>query len=220
MINKQKNMNTKLKIALSLAFTAVAFSASAQKTYTEGVVTISMDMMGQSIEAKNYFSTDSTAIVFAAGPANIKVLTNNKGTYMAYLVDVPVASIKKAAIATPAEVEEELGKLPALTFVKTTETKIINGFNCKKVTVTDTKTNKTYDFWVTNDVSLPSTPMSKVYEKAGGVPIQYYSFRDGQSSQVTVKSIVAEKAPAGTFAVPSNYDRITMDELNAMRGGK
>jgi hypothetical protein len=211
-------MNTKLKIALGLAFTAIAFNASAQKTYTQGVVTIDMIAMGQSIEAKNYFSTDSNAVTFSAGPANIKVLTNNKGTYMAYLVDVPVASIKKAAIATPSEVEEELGKLPALTFAPTTETKVINGFNCKKVIATDTKTSKTYDFWVTNDVSLPVTAMSKVYEKAGGLPIQYYSFRDGQSSQITIKSIVEQKPAAGTFSVPRDYDKITMDDLKAMSG--
>jgi hypothetical protein len=211
-------MNTKLNIALGLAFTAIAFNASAQKAYTQGVVTIGMDMMGQSIEAKSYFTTDSNAVTFSAGPANIKVLTNNKGTYMATLVDVPVASIKKAAIATPSEVEEELAKLPVLTFAPTTETKVINGFNCKKVVVTDTKTSKTYDFWVTNDVSLPTTAMSKVYEKAGGLPIQYYSFRDGQSSQITIKSIVDQKPAAGTFSVPRDYDKITMDDLKAMSG--
>lgn len=211
-------MNTKLKIALGLAFTAITFTANAQKTYTDGIATISMGMMGQSIEAKNYFSQDSTAIMFSAGPASIKVLTSNKGTFMATLVDVPAAAIKKVAIATPDEIDQELAKIPALTFTPTTETKVINGFNCKKVIATDTKTSKTYDFWVTNDVSLPKTMMSKIYDKAGGVPIQYYSFRDGQSSEITVKSIVEGKAPAGTFSVSKDYEKITMDDLKAMSG--
>ncbi|MES2428181.1 MAG: DUF4412 domain-containing protein [Bacteroidota bacterium] len=213
-------MNIKLKIALGLAFTAVAFNASAQKNYTQGVMTISMEVQGQPVEAKNYFTTDSTVVSFAAGPANIKVITDNKGTFMAYLIDVPIASKKMAAVATPAEVEEEYSKLPSLTFAPSTETKVINGFNCKKVVVTDTKSNKTYDFWVTNDVTMPLTPVSKVFEKAGGVPIQFYSFRDGQSAQITVKSIVEQKVPAGIFKIPGDFDKITMEQLNAMRGGK
>ncbi|MFD0764704.1 DUF4412 domain-containing protein [Mucilaginibacter lutimaris] len=213
-------MNNKLfTVALGIALTATAMSASAQKAYKEGVATLSMSVMGQTVDAKNYFNADSSAIAFSAGPANIKVLTDNKGTYMVYLVDVAVASIKKAAVATPAEVEEQYSKLPVYTFAPTTETKVINGFNCKKVVATDTKDNKKYDVWVTNDISLPMNAASKVYAKAGGVPIQYTSTRDGQTSEITVKSVTEQKLPKGTFAVPADFDKITMEELNSMRGG-
>jgi len=206
-------------VAMGLALTATAISASAQKAYKEGVATLTMNAMGQSIEAKNYFRTDSSAVAFTAGPANIKVLTNSKGNYMAVLVDVAVASIKKAAIATPAEIEEELAKMPHLTFAPSTETKVINGFNCKKVVATDTKANKNYDIWVTNDISLPETTASKYYAKAGGFPIQYVTFQNGQSSEVTVKSVVEQKVPAGTFSIPKDFDKITMDDLKSMGGG-
>ncbi|GGH00859.1 DUF4412 domain-containing protein [Mucilaginibacter phyllosphaerae] len=206
-------------VATGLALTATAISASAQKAYKEGVAVISMNAMGQTIEAKNYFRTDSSAISFNSGPAVIKVLSDTKGTYMAVLIDVAVASMKKAAIATPAEVEEEMGKLPALTFAPGTETKVINGFNCKKVVATDPKTSKTYDIWVTNDVSLPPNAASKVYAKAGGLPIQYVTFQNGQPSQVTIKSIAEQKVPAGTFAIPADFDKITMDDLKSMSGG-
>ena len=205
--------------ALGLALTATAMSASAQKAYKEGVATLSMSVMGQTVEAKSYFSADSTAVAFSAGPANIKVLSDNKGTSMVYLVDVAVASIKKAAVATPAEVEEEYAKLPVYTFAPTTETKVINGFNCKKVVATDAKANKSYDVWVTNDISLPLNAAAKVYAKSGGVPIQYTSVRDGQTSEVTVKSVTEQKLPAGTFAIPSDFEKISMDDLKAMSGG-
>ena len=205
--------------ALGLALTATAMSASAQKAYKEGVATLSMSVMGQTVEAKSYFSADSTAVAFSAGPANIKVLSDNKGTSMVYLVDVAVASIKKAAVATPAEVEEEYAKLPVYTFAPTTETKVINGFNCKKVVATDAKANKSYDVWVTNDLSLPLNAAAKVYAKSGGVPIQYTSVRDGQTSEVTVKSVTEQKLPAGTFAIPSDFEKISMDDLKAMSGG-
>jgi hypothetical protein len=206
-------------VAMGLALTATAINANAQKAYTEGVATISTSMMGQATEAKSYFRPDSAALAFTAGPANIKVLSDAKATFMAILVDVSIASIKKAAVLSPAEIEEAHAKMPVLKFTPGTETKVINGFNCKKVVATDTKTSKTYDIWVTNDISLPTTAIAKYYQGAGGVPIQYTSFQDGQTTEVTIKSIVEQKVPTGTFGIPGDFERITMDDLKAMSGG-
>jgi hypothetical protein len=206
-------------VAMGLALTATAINANAQKAYTEGVATISTSMMGQATEAKSYFRADSAALAFTAGPAIIKVLSDAKATFMAILVDVSIASIKKAAVLSPAEIEEAHAKMPVLKFTPGTETKVINGFNCKKVVATDTKTSKTYDIWVTNDISLPTTAIAKYYQGAGGVPIQYTSFQDGQTTEVTIKSIVEQKVPAGTFGIPGDFERITMDDLKAMSGG-
>ncbi|MBK0379113.1 hypothetical protein [Mucilaginibacter segetis] len=206
-------------VALGMVLSATAITASAQKKIDEGVATFDMNMQGQSVEAKHYFTKDSSAVAFSAGPANIRVISDAGFKYYAVIVDVPVASIEKAAIAKPAEVEEVTSKFPVLTFAPTTETKVISGFNCKKVVATDTKTNKTYDIWVTNDISVPSTGFSKYYEKIGGYPVQFTTFQDGQTSEVTVKSVTAEKAPAGTFGIPAGFDKITLDDLKAMSGG-
>jgi len=212
-------MNIKLfTAALGLLLTVTAISASAQKTYTEGLVTLSMTMNGQQVQPKYYFRADSTALMFSMGPATIKILQDTKLTWTAVLVDVPVASIKKAAIATPAEIEDALNALPKLTFAPTTETKQISGFNCKKVVATDTKTNKTYDIWVTNDISVPASAFASYYAGAGGFPVQYTSFSMGQTSEATDVSVSDQKVPKGTFAVPADYDKITMEELKSMGG--
>ena len=100
-------MNIKLfSIALGLALTTITINASAQKTYTHGAIAVSMPMQGAQVDAKQYFTSDSTALSFTAGPATIKVLVDSKETFIAVLVDVPVASMKKAAIYKPAEIEE------------------------------------------------------------------------------------------------------------------
>jgi hypothetical protein len=168
---------------------------------------------------KDYFTPDSSAMSFSAGPATIKILSNAKKTFFAVLVDVPVASIKKAAIATPDEIDQQMAALPKFTFTPSTETKQISGFNCKKVVATDTKTSKTYDIWVTTDVSIPSNAFADYYAGAGGFPIQFTSFSQGQEASVTVTAITDEKAPAGTFAISADFDKITMDDLKAMSGG-
>lgn len=209
-----------LNVALGLALTATAMSANAQKKYTEGVVDFTTSMMGQQIQAKSYFRADSNAFAFSNGPANIKILTDANAKSMVILVDVPVANIKKAAVASPDDIEQALAAMPQFTFAPGTETKVISGFNCKKVVATDSKTKKSYDIWITNDIEIPTTGVAKYYAGIGGFPVQYTSFSQGQSTEVTVKSVTEQKVPAGTFGIPADFEKITMDDLKAMRGGK
>jgi hypothetical protein len=209
-----------LSVALGIAFSATVMSASAQKTYTEGVVTYKTSMRGQDVEIKNYFRADSTAAIFSAGPATIKLLSDANHKSFAVLVDVPVASIKKAAIYTPDEVDQAMSAFPTFTFAPGTETKQIAGFNCKKVVATDNKDKKTYDIWVTNDITVPSTAIPEYYKAAGGFPVQYTAFQQGQSTEITVSSVTDTKAPAGTFGIAPDFDKISKDDLAAMSGGR
>jgi hypothetical protein len=209
-----------LSAALGIVLSATVMSASAQKAYTEGVVTYKTSMRGQDVEIKEYFRADSNAATFSAGPATIKILSDAHHKSLAILVDVPVASIKKAAIYTPDEVEQAMSGFPTFTFAPGTETKQISGFNCKKIVATDTKDKKTYDIWVTNDISVPPSAVPLYYKEIGGFPVQYTAFQQGQSTDVTVASVSEQKAPAGTFGIPADFDKISKDDLAAMSGGR
>jgi len=209
-----------LSAALGIVLSATVMSASAQKAYTEGVVTYKTSMRGQDVEIKEYFRADSNAATFSAGPATIKILSDANHKSLAILVDVPVASIKKAAIYTPDEVEQAMSGFPTFTFAPGTETKQISGFNCKKVVATDNKDKKTYDIWITNDISIPPSAVPFYYKEIGGFPVQYTAFQQGQSSDVTVASVSDQKAPAGTFGIPADFDKISKDDLAAMSGGR
>lgn len=211
-------MNTKLNIALGLAFTAIAFTASAQKTYTQGVATYQMTVPQGEVESKLYFTADSNAVISQRGPATVKMVGNAKGTFFAVLVDVPVASMKKAAVLTPDEIDQALADAPKFTFTPTTETKVISGFNCKKVNVKDTKSGSSYTAWVTNDITLPAVSLLKPFKDAGGTPVQFTAIQQGQAVEVLLKSISDDKAPAGTFSL-AGFDRISLDDLKSM-GGK
>jgi hypothetical protein len=213
-------MNIKLlNVALGIVLTATTISASAQKNYTQGAITLTTDMRGNPVTIKDYFTADSNSMSFTTGPATIKILSDSKGKFFAVLVDVPVASIKKAAIYNPDEIDQMTAAFPKFTYAPSTETKQISGFNCKKVVATDTKTNKTYDVWITNDFTVPESGFAKYYAGIGGIPIQYTSFSQGQEASVTITGVTDEKAPAGTFAISGDFDKISLDDLKAMSGG-
>ncbi|RVU01050.1 DUF4412 domain-containing protein [Mucilaginibacter limnophilus] len=210
--------STIFKTAFCLAFSAFALTASAQKTYTEGVITYSVNSPQGEIEAKTYFRGDSSLYSAQQGPADIKIITTKAGNYLAVLVDVPVANMRKAAIATPAEIEEGKAEQPKFTFTPTTETKEISGFKCKKVTVKDPKSGSNFDAWVTNDITVPPGMLTKLFEGAGGVPVQFTTVQMGAAINVTLKTIAADKVPAGTFGIPAGFDRMTLTELKSMGG--
>ncbi|MDB5006814.1 MAG: hypothetical protein JWP45_1207 [Mucilaginibacter sp.] len=212
-----------LSVALGLALSATILSASAQN-YTEGLVTMKTSSRGQDIELKEYFRGDSTATIFSAGPANIKLLADANYKFFAVLAEVSAYNIKKAAIYTPEEIDQVLSSFPTFKFAPSTETKQISGFNCKKVVATDTKTQKTYDVWITNDISLPSTVIDKYYASIGGVPIQYTSFQKGPDGALVIADYIIsgvsdQKAPAGTFGIAPGFDKISKADLDAMSRG-
>lgn len=208
-----------LKFAFGLSLSIAALGASAQKTYTEGVATYTVKSAMGDAESKVSFRGDSSCSSSQYGPAQVKLISTTKGSYFAVLVDVPVASMKKAAVLTPDEIDQASAAAPKLTFTPTTETKQIGGFNCKKIQAKDPKSGATYDAWVTNDISAPTNIMSKLFDGAGGFPVEFTTVQQGQQVSVSLKSINAEKVPAGTFGVPAGYDKITYEELMSMRGG-
>ena len=191
-----------------------------KKNYTEGVINYDVSTNGQQSEAKTFFRGDSSSYQMQQGPASINILSNVKGNYMVILVDVPVASIKKAAVLTPADIEQLKDQEPNFTFTPTTETQTISGFSCKKVLAKDSKSGSNSDVWVTNDITVPANNSTKYFANAGGYPIKFTITQRGTPVQITLKSIVQEKVKPGTFGIPADFDRITMDELKAMSGGR
>jgi hypothetical protein len=214
-----------LSVAVGIALSATVLSANAQKKYQAGLVSIKTSAGGQAIEMKQYFRSDSIATTFSAGPATIKLLADANYKFFAVVAEVAAFKVKKAAIYTPDEIDQALSVAPAFTFVPSTEKKQISGFNCKKVVATDTKTQKTYDIWITNDISLPTAVIEKCYATIGGVPIQYISFQKGPDGTLsiadnTVIGVSDQKAPAGTFGIAPDFDKISKAELDAMAGDK
>jgi len=66
-------MSIKLfKVAMGIALTATAVSASAQKAYTSGVISYSTEVQGQPADVKEYFTPDSTSAVMTVARQTLK----------------------------------------------------------------------------------------------------------------------------------------------------
>jgi hypothetical protein len=209
-----------LSAALGLALTTLVIGAKAQTSIPEGIASYTTELMGQPADVKAYFNPDSSATVITFGAGNVKILQTAKHDYVAVVLDIPVAQLKKAGIETPAEIEQAKADYPTFTFTPTTTApKQISGFTCKRVVAKDNKTNKEYDVWVTNDITTPSTGMPLYYANAGGYPVQYTAFQKGQDGSmqettITLTSIVAGKAPKGTYSIDSDFEKVSMSDLH------
>jgi hypothetical protein len=217
------NILTVKKIGLGLAFTATVIAAKAQKTYTQGVVNYNVNSNGTDVDAKSYFKADSSTFEYSQGPAALKMISNKAFDYFAILVDVPVASIKKAAISTPGEIEEAMDAAPSFTFTATNETKKIGDYNCTKYTAKEIKSGTSYDLWITKDIMLPANILTRAYATVAGTPVIFTFLQAGMGGKmvaqtVTLKSVSDDKVPAGTFKIPADFDKMSMSDLKAMGG--
>jgi hypothetical protein len=210
--NKHHMNNKFLTATLCVALSALAVTTKAQTKYTEGVITYDVKSQMGAAESKAYFKGDSIASTSKQGPAYLRFISAKNGEYFAVLVDVPVAKIKKAGIATPAEIEEFAAMIPKFKYEPSTETKDINGFKCKKVNVSDDKGGK-FEAWITNDISVPPSTLSYPLKDIGGVPIQFVSLQMGQKLDITVKTITNDKVPAGIFSIPADFTKGSLADL-------
>src|ERR1700712_73616 len=217
------NILSMKNVALGLALSATVVGAKAQKKITEGSATYSVSVGGQTADVASYFKGDTSSVAFQRGPAKINMIGTKDGNYVVVLVDVPVANMKKAAIGTPAEIDEAQASEPVYAFSKTDETKKIGDYNCKKYIAKNTKDGANYDLWITNDVSIPANLVTKLYESLGGTPVQFTFLQGGNAKMAqvfTLKSVTETKVPANVFKVTSEYDKMTLTDMQNMGKGR
>lgn len=209
-------------VALGLALSATVMAAKAQKVINEGMATYTITVAGQTVETASYFKGDTSSIGFQRGPAQIKMVGTKDGGYFVVFVDVPVANMKKAAIGTPAEMDEAMAAEPQYAFTKTDETKKIGDYNCKKYVAKDPRDGASYDLWITTDVTIPANIITKYYASLGGTPVMFTYLQNGSAKgaqQVTLKSVSDAKVPANTFKVTADYDKMSLTDMQNMGKG-
>lgn len=178
----------------------------------KGTITYYTD--NQQITAlKLYFTPDTSAYASFQRAGNIAQLRDSKGQFFAsfsfrsgYVVEF------YEFYENPFDVSAFLKTAPKFNYTYTEEPKQIFGFKCKKVIATDTKSHESFDVWVTNDISVPSTAMPLFYADIKGFPIQYTVVNDGIKTLQTIRSVTDERVPNRIFGIQHTFQKLTFKE--------
>jgi len=218
-------MIKKITIAFILIVATITI-AIAQKKINEGIVTYMVTYDLSADQQQNagrlpseiicYFRADSTAAIASQDGATVKGVSVFKTNYHSLIIDLPALSKKLIVVMTADEVEQEKASLPKFNYEKGTEKKIINGFNCTRGTLTDSKAGSSYEIWLTNDIDIPLTSVSRIAGGLNGVPIRFVTFNNGYKINAVVKEVKEQPVPKGFFTAPKNYVAISYSELKSM----
>lgn len=221
-----KMEKTKKIIASFIALAMVITVVKAQKQIKEGVVVYSASYDIPADQLQNYstlpteitiyFRGDSTAAMVNQNGAIIKGVSVLKNNYHSMIVDIPANGKRIVVVMTPAEVEQEKATNPQFSGKSGTEKQKINGYNCTKTTITDTKTGAFYDIWVTNDIDMVPNSLSNLVSTFGGVPIKFVTFNRGIKINAELIDISETPVPPGFFSATKDYQPMSFEQLKAM----
>lgn len=104
----------------------------------------------------------------------------------------------------------------------TNETKVIEGYNCKKALVTDEDGNVS-TFWFTEEIHAAKKGQSYLNQDVPGFPMQFETNNNGMKMTMTVTK-VEEQLPKNSkdlfsLNIPEGYKEMTMDQLKQMGMG-
>ncbi len=127
---------------------------------------------------------------------------------------VKMLDLKQACIEDEAAIINE-NKNYTLSFVETSETKEIGGYNCKKVIVTmpDDPSVK-FDVYYTEELNVSNPNENTPYSQLKGMLMQYRLKKLGLELEFTAKGVTKEKIADTEFELPAYYKVITTQEMD------
>lgn len=210
-------------MALFLMFAVTITAVKAQRQIREGIVTYSATYDIPADQLQNYstlppqiviyFKGDSSAAIVNQGPAIVKGVSVFKTNYHSMIIDIPSVPKKIFVLLSQSEVEQEKASNPQFTGRNGTEKQVINGYNCTKTTITDSKSGATYDIWITNDIDIAPNSVSRLVSTFGGVPIKFVTFNSGIKINMQLEQLEETPVPAGFFTAGKDYQPMSYDQL-------
>lgn len=209
-----------------------SFVAQAQKTFKEGTITYTVEydlppdqqaMVAMlPAEYKVNFKGDMSVFKMDMGMFATQQVYNQSSKEILSLTDVPMQS-KKVAVKMNSEQGQKMQDLQYgekdYDVKETTETKLINGYNCKKYIMNDKIASEQTEVWVTTDIKLPTNILTANYLKIVGIPVQFSTNARGLKSKMTLKEVKEETVADINFNVPTGYETLTFEELLKQMGG-
>ncbi len=224
------------KLFSTLAVVALsALSLNAQ--IKEGSITYNMTMEGLppeqaammgDMELKSTFKNGKSLTEMSSMMFTNQTLVDDKGMVMLMEQMGNKIAIKQTKEEMEKEAAKAKDKSPDPKFEYTSETKMIAGYECKKVIMTtvskDKKEEKT-EMWVCDKFENPNKDGKgrgqTIMKGLKGVPFEYSGGQGAMKLKMVAKEVSIEPVADSKFELSTEgYKLMTMDELKSMQGGK
>lgn len=115
-----------------------------------------------------------------------------------------------------------LNKKPNVDVTLTGETKVIEGYTCKKALITDEE-GTISTFWYTEDIRAAKGGQSYLSEDVPGFPMQFEMNNNGMKMTMTVTKVETKISgkPSELFdmTIPTGYTEMSLDQMKQMGMG-
>lgn len=191
----------------------------------EGVVKVTMQALEVPADMKGYESMLKQDLTISYKPGKSKVvLKGMMGTTTVYtdslkkeivmLMDMMGQKIATKTALTDDSKSPASADLKGAKITKTSETKKIAGYNCKKaiaeMTDPETKKKVTIDIWYTEDLGTINTGTD-----ISGILMEFVMETQGMKMQYLVNSLEKKEVPESEFIIPDGY---TYQDMDALKG--
>jgi hypothetical protein len=213
----------KHKLALTLVLICIYFiscNRNSEKFISEGVITFDAEVINKDhslaglapTEMTTYFKNNhfhsemSTMGIFVS-----KFITNPDNK--TFISMVKVFDVKNALIENEKEIKDELNEYQ-LEFKETDETKIIAGYNCKKlIAVKKNQPNEKFEVYYTNELNIEKPNFSTPYELIDGVVMKFRLKKFDLEMEFTANNVKKEIINQSYFELPKDYKIVSKDEM-------
>lgn len=208
-------------LALSALLLTLCFYATAQNN--EGSITYSLQVEGLDESVKSMMQNMIMKMTFKGKQSRvdmdmgmIKNSTINTGDKTYSLMDYMGTKFKIPM--TSDDIKSKKMKESDYDVEFTKDTKQIAGYNCKKALI-KTKDKQVFTIWYT-DAIFPNAYEQTQYSKfQAGCPLEFDMAQNGMKMKVSATKVDMGAINDAVFAIPADYQEVTMDQLMQMMGG-
>ncbi len=194
----------------------------AQKSLTEGVIIYDLKVEGAEemgmmaammpTEMTVKFKGTKSRTEFATGMSETIAINDSKDNKSG-IVLLDIMGNKYAMKIDEEKIAQQKANLPEYDVLETKETKVIAGYNCNKVVLTNRKTKDEVSVYYTKEIPYSENSFNAEFKMVKGLPMEYKSSLNNIKMTVSVREINKIKIADTEFAVPSEYKFTTQEEL-------
>jgi Domain of unknown function (DUF4412) len=197
-------------------------AVSAEKTMTEGVIIYDLKVEGAEelgmmaammpTEMTVRFKGTKSRAEFATGMSETIAINDSKDDKSAVVL-LDLMGNKYAMKIDAAKIEEQKASRPEYDAVETKDSKVIAGYNCKKMILINKKNKDEVTVYYTTEIPYLENSFNSEFKMLKGMPMEFASSMNNIKMTVTVREVKKEKVDDTAFNVPSDYKITTQEEL-------